>query len=1076
MDFASVASSARLTTASMDRLSMGHSSHAAKQLGLDRASMRTLSAAERVAAVRAKIEDHHDDEPEDAVESDAATPAPTVVHTRDTMKTLSHVERVAAVMQHLDDGVSHEELGKIHGTTSVQGLSEDSHAFVKGGSSGTRPPPPSPAPGGTGAADTSSGKGPGRTVSQHAQSALDAHASKMDAMKHLLLSVKMLREKPLLTSKLQEMGRVLAKKMDENPTTASALEADDVEAKLRQAFDGIMDEDHSGQLEYGEFKHGLSVIGLDLGDDVRELFEAIDTDDSGTVDVQEFIAAISAAKNVRAAGPAAQYQHDAPGFSHLSEADSPRAAAADQAPAHGEFSKHDVDHDGKLNRAELAAFLNEQGFEVEEDYVTDLLKRYGGGVAGAGVSEETFPYLWQHINHSDEEGVRTVSLPVHKGGFGFELVDGLAGTGAVLVSNVQQGSGAETAGILEGDEAVMVGQELLRNVGLQEAQEMAQTEAELATELEAARSKAGGRYRALKDAPVHTQASASTGGLYIPGMRVSEVKTGTNLEARETSRDEKGVEWVHIDLGWAPTKSEEGEQLIIRTDGKASDSGPITVEWKFGPQHAPAEEMQRSDAERLRELQNVIAEAQGELETCSEAERPIYIAQIQDLEEQMRDLGWTPSIFTPDQTAAGETEEQLREKFEDYDLDQDEALTAQELQMMLLDLGMTQDEVTAEYIHGCLEQYGDSDRIDFAGFTQLYRSLTGQEDAAAGAPPESQGQPSAPLTQAEIEEKFNQYDQDRDGLLTTQDVLGMLVAEFGYSNDETTDGVVDGLMAQFAQFDANGDGSIDINEFFPLWEHFSGFNKTMAPLPNLTQAELDAKFTSFDTDGDGLLTDGDVMAMVMSECGYDDGVDTQEFVQDIMGQVGQFDTNGDGSIDISEFPALWTYLMDTVNGQMGEGAGAGGEGVEQDAWANQGGMEGEAQQALDDGYRDCWVPRDPNGIGVIVDDQPSAPAEITRIDSQAAEDAGLVVGDIIVEVDGVQVTNGAHAVDELSRAKAINSADQIRLVVQSPVNAGGYMPQEAQPPTRAGGRGGGGMFACLGPARQKSRARARNPT
>ena len=155
---------------------------------------------------------------------------------------------------------------------------------------------------------------------------------------------------------------------------------------------------------------------------------------------------------------------------------------------------------------------------------------------------------------------------------------------------------------------------------------------------------------------------------------------------------------------------------------------------------------------------------------------------------------------------------------------------------------------------------------------------------------------------------------------------------------------------------------------------------------------------------------------------------------------------------------------------------SGGQGVGKDARANKGGMEGEAQQALDDGYRDCWVPRDPNGIGVIVDDQPSAPAEITRIDSQAAEDAGLVVGDIIVEVDGVQVTNGAHAVDELSRAKAINSADQIRLVVQSPVNAGGYMPQEAQPPTRAGGRGGGGMFACLGPARQKSRARARNPT
>ena len=49
MSFASVATKARLTTASMDRLSLAHSSHAAKSLGLDRHNMRSLSAVSSFA-------------------------------------------------------------------------------------------------------------------------------------------------------------------------------------------------------------------------------------------------------------------------------------------------------------------------------------------------------------------------------------------------------------------------------------------------------------------------------------------------------------------------------------------------------------------------------------------------------------------------------------------------------------------------------------------------------------------------------------------------------------------------------------------------------------------------------------------------------------------------------------------------------------------------------------------------------------------------------------------------------------------------------------------------------------------
>ena len=889
----------------MDRLSLAHSSHAAKSLGLDRHNMRTLSTAERVAMVQSKIDHHHDDDdgtdgPEGADSQAKERPA----HTRDTMKTLSHVDRVAAVMQHLDDGISHEELGEIHGTTSVQGLSDDSHAFIKGDA----PPPPSPLPGDR-AGDGAAGDGAPRTTSVHAQNALDAHDSKMDAMKHLLLSVKMLREKPLLTSKLQEMGRILARKMDSNPATAAALEGGGIEDKLRGAFDGIMDEDHSGQLEYSEFKHGLAAIGLDLGDDVRELFEAIDTDDSGTVDVSEFIAAISAAKNVRASGPASQYAYESipsPGFGAGQQSDqqtaSRAAAEPEQLPAEGDFGKYDVDRDGLLNRVELSAFLEGQGFEVEEEYVTDLLTRYGGGPAGAGVSKEIFPHVWQHMFHTDEEGVRTVDLPIANRGFGFELVEGAQETGAILVSRVQPNSGAALAGVMDGDEAVMVADKILRNGGLAAALQYAQMEADLATEMQAARSKAGGRYRSLKDSPIRTQPSSST------GLTVSSLTVGANVTSRESAIDAAtGVEWIHIDLGWAPTVSDEGEQLVIRTDGKEADSAPGVVQWKFGPNHSPSADdeaagVAHSDEEHLLELTQLASECQRMLDdpSLSEADRAGLVAQMDDFHSQMESLGWTrPAADT------GETEEQLHEIFEDHAIDNEQFLIAKELKMLLLFMGYSEEEVTAEYIIAVMLQYGNSEQMDFAGFKALYRELKGAPDD--GAPEDAAGQAGGQqpagqqLSEEEIFEKFNQWDTDQvhihsspittrfpgrsltvclrsisvsvqDGLLYQPDIMALLIAEFNFPDDAGTDGVLDGAMDQFAQFDADANGSIDANEFIGLWyglqrnpqrhsrdrpdrllvfsleirNHFSGFplESTLPPpaLPSLNDQELAQKF------------------------------------------------------------------------------------------------------------------------------------------------------------------------------------------------------------------------------------------
>ena len=112
----------------------------------------------------------------------------------------------------------------------------------------------------------------------------------------------------------------------------------------------------------------------------------------------------------------------------------------------------------------------------------------------------------------------------------------------------------------------------------------------------------------------------------------------------------------------------------------------------------------------------------------------------------------------------------------------------------------------------------------------------------------------------------------QDGLLYQPDIMALLIAEFNFPDDAGTDGVLDGAMDQFAQFDADANGSIDANEFIGLWyglqrnpqrhsrdgpdrllvfsleirNHFSGFplESTLPPpaLPSLNDQELAQKF------------------------------------------------------------------------------------------------------------------------------------------------------------------------------------------------------------------------------------------
>eukprot|EP00092_Neocalanus_flemingeri_P074611 GFUD01092288.1.p1 GENE.GFUD01092288.1~~GFUD01092288.1.p1 ORF type:complete len:173 (-),score=54.58 GFUD01092288.1:234-677(-) len=143
------------------------------------------------------------------------------------------------------------------------------------------------------------------------------------------------------------------------------------------------------------------------------------------------------------------------------------------------------------------------------------------------------------------------------------------------------------------------------------------------------------------------------------------------------------------------------------------------------------------------------------------------------------------------------------------------------------------------------------------------------------------------VKETELEVAFKLFDQDKDGLVTTEE-LKMLIEKVGGCMSE---GEARGMIRQ-ANKDSNG--GIDYSEFRKLWAIVRGEEED--------ELEIRQDFRRVDLDGNGFITKEEMLA-VISDCDY--------FVSDKLVEaqkcIAELDVDQDGQVSYPEFILVWKY-------------------------------------------------------------------------------------------------------------------------------------------------------------------------
>uniref|UniRef100_A0A667XR73 Calcium binding protein 5b n=1 Tax=Myripristis murdjan TaxID=586833 RepID=A0A667XR73_9TELE len=145
-------------------------------------------------------------------------------------------------------------------------------------------------------------------------------------------------------------------------------------------------------------------------------------------------------------------------------------------------------------------------------------------------------------------------------------------------------------------------------------------------------------------------------------------------------------------------------------------------------------------------------------------------------------------------------------------------------------------------------------------------------------------QSPSPLCFVELREAFEEFDKDKDGLISCKD-LGNLMRTMGYMPTEME-------LIQLGQtINMNMGGRVDFEDFVELMTP-----KLLAETAGMIGLkELKDAFKEFDMDGDGAITSDELRHAMMKLLGE------QTNKSEIDAVVREADNNGDGTVDFEEF-------------------------------------------------------------------------------------------------------------------------------------------------------------------------------
>ncbi|KAF7659516.1 hypothetical protein LDENG_00295950 [Lucifuga dentata] len=142
----------------------------------------------------------------------------------------------------------------------------------------------------------------------------------------------------------------------------------------------------------------------------------------------------------------------------------------------------------------------------------------------------------------------------------------------------------------------------------------------------------------------------------------------------------------------------------------------------------------------------------------------------------------------------------------------------------------------------------------------------------------------------ELREAFNEFDKDKDGLISCKD-LGNLMRAMGYMPTEME------LIELSQNINMNLGGRVDFEDFVELMAP-----KLLAETAGMIgMKELRDAFKEFDIDGDGAITTEELRLAMNKLMG--DHMNRQE-IDDI---VKEADDNGDGTVDFEEFVRMMSH-------------------------------------------------------------------------------------------------------------------------------------------------------------------------